>query len=69
MLENVTTNKAEYGLYLRGFANAPIRDVSLVDCTFNGVARPDMIEHVDGLSLRNVRVNGKLVDDANRPRE
>jgi polygalacturonase len=68
VLENVTTNKAEYGLYLRGFANAPIRDVSLVDCTFNGVAKPDMLEHVDGLTLRNVRVNGKVVDQANRPR-
>jgi polygalacturonase len=67
VLENVTTNKAEYGLYLRGFAHAPIRDVSLVDCTFNGVAKPDLVEHVDGLSMRNVRVNGKVVERANRP--
>jgi polygalacturonase len=67
VLENVTTNKAEYGLYLRGFANAPIRDVSLVDCTFNGVAKADLLEHVDGLSMRNVRVNGKVVEPANRP--
>jgi len=49
-------------LYLRGFANAPIRDVRLTDCDFGDVAKANVAEHVEGLSLRNVRMNGKAVD-------
>jgi len=60
-LENVTLAKAEYALYLRGFPNAPIRDVSLRDCDFGAVAKPDLIEHVEGLTRRNVRMNGTIV--------
>ena len=67
VLENVTTAKAQHALYLRGFANAPIRNISLVDCTFGGVAKPDVVEHVEGLSMRNVRVNGVIVEGTAPP--
>jgi len=47
-LENVTMQHAEYALYLRGFANAPIRDVRLTDCDFGDVAKANVAEHVEG---------------------
>ena len=59
-LEKITMNRAEHALYLRGFANAPIRGVSLTDCDFRNVAKANVLEHVEGLSLRNVRINGKV---------
>jgi polygalacturonase len=65
-LEKIRMNKAEHALYLRGFANAPIRDVSIVDCDFGVVAKPDRLEHVEGLSMRNVRVNGHQIPGSNR---
>ncbi len=58
MLENIRMKKAEHALYLRGFAHSPIRGVSVVDCDFGTVAKPNRLEHVEGLSMRNVRVNG-----------
>jgi len=61
VLENVKAKKAEYALHLRGFANAPITNISLVDCEFGGVSKPNVVEHVQGLSLRNVKVNGKII--------
>lgn len=61
VLEHVTARKAAFALHLRGFAGAPIRDVELVDCDFGGVAHPNVLEHVEGLALRNVRINGKKV--------
>ena len=61
-LERVKMGKAEYALYLRGFANAPIRGVSVADCDFGAVAKPSRLEHVEGLTLRDVRVNGRVVD-------
>lgn len=63
-IRNLKVQKAEYALYLRGFRNAPIRDIRLVDCDFAQVARPNVIENVEELSLREVRINGKLVNPA-----
>ena len=45
---------------LRGYAQAPIVDVRIVDCTFDGVAQPDVVEGVRDLALSNVRINGQL---------
>jgi polygalacturonase len=59
VLEKITMQRAERVLNLRGFQNAPIRDVALIDCSFGGVEKPDIVEHVEGLSLRNVRVNSR----------
>ena len=39
-----------------------IDGVRVVDCEFNGVSKPDAIENVAGLELRNVKENGKLVE-------
>jgi polygalacturonase len=60
-IRNVTCGKSQYALQLRGFASSPIRDIRIEDCTFNNVARPDVIEHVDGLKLTKVTVNGKAM--------
>lgn len=59
---NLKTRKAQYALYLRGFKNAPIENVRLVDCDFAEVEKPDVIENVKGLSLRNVTENGRSVE-------
>jgi polygalacturonase len=61
VLDRVNAARAAYALHLRGFATAPIRDVSLTDCEFGSVAQPNVVEHVEGLSLRNVRINGTMV--------
>ena len=59
-VRNVTSQKSLHALLLRGFPNAPITDVRLVDCSFANVAKPDVLEAVRGLSLTNVTVNGTL---------
>ncbi|MEP6835098.1 MAG: glycoside hydrolase family 28 protein [Gemmatimonas sp.] len=60
-LRNVTSKKSKYGLYLRGFPEAKISDIRLESCTFDGVAQPDVLENVTGITHKNVTVNGKLV--------
>lgn len=60
-MRNVTSNKSKYGLYLRGFATAPITDIRLESCSFAGVENPDVLEHVSGLVRRDMRVNGQRV--------
>jgi 2-polyprenyl-3-methyl-5-hydroxy-6-metoxy-1,4-benzoquinol methylase len=60
-LLRVTSRKSTHGLYLRGYEKGTIEDVRVVDCTFDGVAKPDVVEHVTGLVRRNVAVNGARV--------
>jgi polygalacturonase len=59
-VRNLTAKKAQYALYLRGFKKAPIEQVRIVDCNLEGVAKPNVIENVKGLELKNVHINGKL---------
>jgi len=34
-------------------------DIALIDCDFRSVAEPSIVRHVEGLTLTNVRVNGR----------
>lgn len=61
-VRNVTSRKSEYALLLRGYTHAPIGDIRIEDCVFDGVAKPDLLESVRNLELRNVRVNGKVIN-------
>ncbi len=61
-IRDVTCRKAEYGLNVRGFPNAKIRDIHLEHCTFERVAKQNIVENVEGLSLAGVVINGKKVD-------
>ena len=60
-LDHVTSTRSKYALYLRGFPTAPIRDIRLINCRFDGVAKPDVLEHVDGVTRRGLVVNGQPV--------
>jgi polygalacturonase len=60
-VRNVTSKKSQFALLLRGYSHDPITDVRIIDCTFDGVAQPDVIEAVRGLTFKNVRRNGQMV--------
>ncbi|MDB5455267.1 MAG: glycoside hydrolase family 28 protein [Caulobacter sp.] len=45
----------------QGLPTAPVRDIVLRDCQFDGVTQPSIITHTMGLRLERVRVNGKPV--------
>jgi polygalacturonase len=59
-MKNVTSRKSQYALYLRGLERSTIADVRVIDCKFENVAKPNVIERVSGLSLANTRINGQL---------
>ena len=59
-VRGVTSRKSDYALLLRGYAHTPLTDIRVLDCTFDNVAKPDLIEAVKGLRLTNVRINGEV---------
>ncbi|MDB4914793.1 MAG: glycoside hydrolase family 28 [Gemmatimonadetes bacterium] len=60
-LLRVTSRKSKYGVYLVAYDKATIDDIRLIDCTFDGVAQGDKVDHVTNLTRKNMRMNGAVV--------
>ena len=60
VIERLVSGHSPRALDLQGFPNAPIHDVTLRDCEFNDVTGQDIVQHVEGLTFDNVRINGQL---------
>jgi len=58
-VENLTVRQCNMAWSLRGFEKAPIRDIRLKNCTFESAAKAAITEHVEGLALDKVTINGK----------
>ncbi|MBN2318184.1 MAG: glycoside hydrolase family 28 protein [Acidobacteria bacterium] len=50
-MANVTSTKSKYALYLRGYKNAPLRNIRISGCSFENTSHPDVIENVEGLTI------------------
>ncbi|HLI39001.1 MAG TPA: glycoside hydrolase family 28 protein [Streptosporangiaceae bacterium] len=60
-LTNVTVGTCEYAVYLDGFPDDHIKDVTLTNCTFASAAKPNVIENADNVRFRAVTINGQPV--------
>jgi polygalacturonase len=62
-------NGARYALYLRGYPEAPVRDVLLSNCVFDGIVPEPgrsvvRLENTEAIVLDNVLINGERWDEA-----
>ena len=62
VVNNVQSRKSKLALDMQGFKTAPIFNVQLSDCVFDHAESPGIVKNVQGLELRNVRINGKVVE-------
>lgn len=60
-VERLRVEKAGRVLDIQGLPGAPVRNITLRDCSFDGVHEESLVTHTKGLTLQNVRVNGQLV--------
>jgi len=60
-MENVTSRKSKYALFLKGYERSPMTDIRLKNCTFDNIQDPNLVEisYVKNLVLENVKINGK----------
>jgi len=58
-LTNVTCNKSEYAIYMKGYKRAPIENIEISNCKFNNVEKKSIIENVKNIRLDDVTVNGE----------
>lgn len=59
-VDNLTSQKSEYGLFLTGLPQSKIQHIVLKDCELGGVAKGNNIQFTTGLRLENVWINGEL---------
>jgi polygalacturonase len=62
---HVTCRKSKYAIFMRGYKNSPVGGVTISNCNFQNSAQGTHFETVDGVTLRNVTVNGKLLTSGN----
>ena len=61
-VRRVTSQKSQYGLLLRGYARTPVTNLRLVDCEFENVEKPDVLENVKDIAFTNVVRNGLVLN-------
>jgi len=59
-LTNVTSQKSEYALLLRGYKRSPITGITLKNCKFKGVSKGNVLENAKDIEFTDVYINGKL---------
>ena len=62
-ITNLTCNKSEYAIFMKGYKRAPIENVDIADCKFNNVEKESIIESVKNIKLKDVTVNGKAISN------
>jgi polygalacturonase len=63
IVNDLKSGRSERALDVQGFSQAPIYNLHLKDCSFDNAAEPNVVKHVQGISLDNVRINGKLIEN------
>jgi polygalacturonase len=61
-IERLHTSGASMVIDSQGLPAAPVTDVMLKDCSFDGVREASVVKFTEGLRLENVRVNGAVVE-------
>jgi hypothetical protein len=62
VIERLRASNAIRVIDSQGLPGAPVTDIILKDCSFDGVREPSIVRYTERLSLQNVLVNGKLVE-------
>lgn len=57
IVRRLISRKSKYALYFKGYEHTPITGVHLIDCQFEGVEKPSVLQYVKGLRLDNVLMN------------
>ena len=63
-MKDVTSRKSKYAFYIRGLTRGEISDIRIIDCRFDNVEKPSVVERVSGMTVENTRVNGTLLADS-----
>jgi hypothetical protein len=59
-LRDVTCARSTFAVWIRAYDRSPVRGLRLERCTFDQVAQPSVLEHVENAEMVGVRINGEI---------
>lgn len=62
-VENVQSEEAQVGVWIKAYERAPVENLTIRNCRFDGVETPLVIENVKGMKVEDFYINGELVGD------
>jgi polygalacturonase len=66
-VENLTSRKSPYALWIKAYDRSPAEVIKLENCSFSNVENESILENVEGLSLIEVKLNGKDISSDKVP--
>ena len=61
-VNNVTSQKSKYGIYIEGLNSKPASNIHIADCDFENVEKDYFIKDARDLHVKNTIVNGKKME-------
>jgi len=58
-LENVTSEKSEYAVWIKAFENSPAAEINIKNCDFNNVEKENILENVKDIEVKSVKINNR----------
>lgn len=56
-LNNVTSGKSKYGIFVEGLEKSKIKNIALQNCSFDSVSNGNIIKNIDGVVVNNFYIN------------
>jgi len=66
-LENVTSKKSKYGLLIQAYERAPATDIYIKNCSFQNVAKANVLKGVRNVRFDNVKINDEIFNKTINP--
>jgi len=60
-LENITSLKSAYAVWIKAYERSPVKNLSIKNCTFDNAANDNVIQNVENFSASGVYINGRLL--------
>jgi len=64
VVENMNVKKGgKYGVLINAYAQSPVENLKLINCTIDGVQVPVEADHTKNMVFENVTINGKKIEN------
>jgi polygalacturonase len=63
-IDNVTSAKSDYALYILGYERSPVSGIHISNCHFNGVKYGNVLSHVKDLTFTESTINNTLLSES-----
>lgn len=61
-LENITSQKSSYAVWIKAYKRSPVTSLSIKDCDFENVLNENILENVTEPDFSGVSINGKVLE-------